>query len=80
MDVQVLKSVLLWSTLINYAILMVWFGVFVFAHDWLYGIHNRWFKMPVETFDIIHYTAIAIYKLGVLLLNLTPLLALCIVT
>ena len=28
---------------INYAILIVWFSVFVFAHDWLYRMHSRWF-------------------------------------
>lgn len=65
---------LIWSTVINYAILMVWFGVFVFAHNWLYRVHSRWFKIPVETFDAIHYGGIAVYKIGIMLLNLVPLI------
>lgn len=65
---------LIWSTVINYAILFVWFGVFVFAHDWLYRVHSRWFKMSVETFDAIHYGGIAVYKIGIMLLNLVPLI------
>jgi hypothetical protein len=71
-----LREVLLWSTVINYMILFVWFGAFIFAHDFLYRMHTRWFKMSVETFDTVHYAGIAVYKLGILLLNLTPLLAL----
>lgn len=67
---------LIWCTAINYALLFVWFGVFVFAHDWLYRMHSWWFKIPVETFDSIHYCGIAIYKIGILLFNLVPLLAL----
>jgi hypothetical protein len=71
-----LREVLLWSTVINYVILFAWFGAFIFAHDFLYRMHTRWFRMSVETFDTIHYAGIAVYKLGILLLNLTPLLAL----
>ena len=32
-------------------ILFVWAGVFVFAHDWMFRMHSRWFKLSVETFD-----------------------------
>jgi hypothetical protein len=66
---------LIWCTAINYAILIVWFVVFTFAHEWLYRMHTRWFKLPVETFDSIHYGGIALYKIGILLLNLVPLIA-----
>jgi hypothetical protein len=39
-------------------------------------MHTRWFKLSVETFDAIHYVGMATYKLGIILLNLVPLLAL----
>ena len=70
------ETVLLWCLGINYAILVVWFGVFCFAHDWMYHVHTRWFKLSVETFDAIHYAGMAIYKIGVILFNLVPLVAL----
>jgi len=35
--------------------------------------------MPVEKFNTIHYEAIALYKLGILIFNLVPYLALRIV-
>ena len=71
-----LKHVLLWCVGLNYLVLFVWFGVFVFAHDWMYGVHTRWFKLPVETFDAIHYAGLSVYKIGIILFNLVPLVAL----
>jgi hypothetical protein len=71
-----LKEILWWCLGINYAVLLIWFGAFVFAHDGLYRLHTRWFRLPVETFDAIHYLSMAVYKIGVILLNLVPLIAL----
>lgn len=76
MTLPELKGILLWSAGINYAILLVWFGAFVYAHGWMYRLHTRWFKLSLETFDAIHYGAMAVYKIGVLLLNVTPLVVL----
>lgn len=78
MTLNELKEFLLWSTAINYGVLFLWFGVFVFAHDWIYRTHTRWFKLSVETFDALHYVGVSIYKIGVLILNLVPLIVLCI--
>lgn len=71
-----LKQFLLWCTLINYGILLVWFGAFAGAHDVLYRLHSRWFKISVDSFDKIHYAGMAVYKIGVMLLNLVPLMVL----
>ncbi|MES1997694.1 MAG: hypothetical protein V4446_00100 [Pseudomonadota bacterium] len=76
MHMNEIKDALLWCVVINYGILFVWFGVFIFAYDWLYRMHTRWFKLSVESFDAIHYAGMATYKLGIILLNLVPLLAL----
>ena len=70
------KDILVWCVVINYAILIVWFGVFVVAHEWMYKLHGRWFNVPVGTFDAIHYAGMAAYKIGILLFFLVPLLAL----
>ena len=76
MDMNVIEAALLWCVGINYAVLFIWFGVFIYAHGWLYRMHARWFKLPVETFDAIHYAGMAVYKLGIVLFNLVPLIAL----
>lgn len=77
MTTNEIKEVLLWCVGINYVLLFVWFGVFVYARDRVYRMHTRWFKLSVETFDAVNYAGIAIYKIGVILLNVAPLVALC---
>ena len=79
MTLDAARDLLLWCTVINYAVLLLWFLVFRFAHGWMYRLHGRWFRVPPEQFDAIHYAAMAVYKIGILLLNLVPYLALRIV-
>jgi hypothetical protein len=71
-----IKHVLLWCVCLNYAVLFIWFGLFVFAHDWMYRMHGRFFKLSVGTFDAIHYAGLAVYKIGIVLFNLVPFVAL----
>ncbi|TJZ67999.1 DUF6868 family protein [Chitiniphilus eburneus] len=73
-----LKDFLLWSTVLNYIVLLVWFGVLIAARGWLYRLHGRWFKLAPETFDALHYGGMACYKIGILLFNLVPLIVLCV--
>ena len=75
-----IKHFLLWCAGLNYAVLIIWFFVFVFAHDWMYRMCGRWFKLSLETFDAIHYAGLSVYKIGILLLNLVPLVALYLVS
>jgi Family of unknown function (DUF6868) len=79
MNLEIARDALLWCAVINYGVLLLWFLFFRFAHDWMYRFHGRWFRIPAEQFDAIHYTAMAIYKIGILLLNLVPYVALQIV-
>lgn len=79
MTLETVLGFLLWSALINYGILLLWYLIFNFAHDWLYQLHSKWFRLSVETFDAIHYGAMALYKVGVLLLFLVPYVALSVV-
>jgi len=39
-------------------------------------LHRQWFNLSDQNFDAIHYSAMAVYKIGILLLNLVPLIAL----
>ena len=79
MSIELTRKFLLWCIFINYGILLVWFLVFMFAHDWLRRLHGRWFRLSDEQFDTLHYLGMAIYKIGILLLYLTPFLVLSII-
>jgi hypothetical protein len=76
MNIHEIKEVLLWCVGINYALLFIWAGIFIWAHDALYRMHARWFKLSAATFDTMNCAGIGIYKLGIILLNLVPLAAL----
>ena len=80
MTVEVIKYALIWSTVINMAIFLWWFGWFVFGHELIYRMHTKWFLLSRERFDAIHYGAMAAFKLLIIVFNLVPLIALMIAT
>lgn len=76
MSLEELRRFLLYCTIIDYALLLWWFFVFAkFRHE-LYRLHNRWFEIPQDMFDRIHYNLMGLFKIGIFLFNLVPLLAL----
>ena len=79
MNIAVIRSFLLWCAVVNYAVLLVWFAVFAFAHDGLQRLHGRWFHLSHEQFDALHYAGMSIYKIGVLLFNLVPFVVLSVI-
>jgi hypothetical protein len=76
MTIYTLGNFLLWCTVLNYVILILWFLVFCLAHEWMFKLHGRWFRLTATQFDAIHYGGMSVYKIGILLLNLVPLIAL----
>ena len=80
MPLETLRAALGWCTLINWGVLLFWGLLFLYAHDWLERTHRRWFDIRYERFDEIHYRLMGLYKIGILLLNLAPYLALRLVS
>jgi hypothetical protein len=78
MTIEVTRSFLLWCTVINYGVLLVWFLAFVFAHDWILRIHGRWFRLSRDQFDAPHYAGMSIFKIGIILFDLVPFIVLSI--
>jgi hypothetical protein len=79
MSIEVTCKFLLWCTVLNYGILLVWFMFFVFAHDWIQRIHCRWFRLSRDQFDALHYAGMTIFKVGIMLFNLVPFVVLYVV-
>jgi hypothetical protein len=79
MTVEQIRDVLGWCAVINIGLLLWWFLMFVLAHDFVYRLHGKWFKLTVERFDAIHYAGMAFFKIGIFLLNIVPYLAIRIV-
>jgi hypothetical protein len=76
MSVDLLSDVLLWSAVINYGVLVVWFAMFTLGHDWMRRLHGRWFRLLPEQFDAIHYALMGFYKICIIVFNLVPYIAL----
>ena len=76
MSIAMALDVLLWCAVINYGVLVVWWLFFLLAHDGIYRLHSRWFHLSVDQFDTLHYAGMTLYKVGILLFNLVPYIAL----
>lgn len=74
-----MRDFLLWCAAINYSLLLVWFAFFTLAHDLMLRLHRRWFRLSPDHFDTVHYAGMAVYKIGIILFNLVPLIALHII-
>lgn len=80
MTIELIRVILGWCTVINIGVLLVWLLFLVFAHDLVRRWHGKLFSMPAENFNAIHYKGMMYYKLGIILFNFVPYLALVIVS
>lgn len=76
MDMEFARQFLLGCVVLNYGILLVWFLILVFAKDFVRRLHGLWFDLSAERFDALHYGAMAVFKIGIMLFFLVPLLVL----
>ena len=72
MEIELVRNVLGWCALINIGLLATWILVFMTAHDTIHRIHGKWFNIPAEEFDRVHYLLMGMYKLATLLFFLVP--------
>jgi len=79
MDVQTLTTFFMWCTILNVALLSLSSLMCICAGDWVYRIQNKWFSISKETFNVLIYSFIGLYKLLVIVFNLIPYIALLIV-
>ncbi len=78
MDIPTIREFLGWCAILNMGLLLWWFAFIAFAHDWVYRVHSRWYKVSVEQFDAIHYAGMTYFKIAIFVLNVVPYFALLI--
>jgi hypothetical protein len=69
----------MWCSIINYGILILWFAWFAFAHDSMKSLIEWGFRRPVEKLDSMMVLGITLYKMGLLLFNVVPWIALSLI-
>ena len=73
--IEALATVLGGSFLINFALLLLWFCIFLFLPEWFYRINENWFAISRHEFDLINYTGIAFLKIVNIVFFLCPYLS-----
>ncbi len=79
MSIEMVRNFLLWCAIINCGLLIVGVVIITLAHDWVYRLNSRLFRLSVEQFDTINYAWIVFFKTGIILFNLVPYIALRII-
>ena len=79
MSIPTLTTFFMWCTTINLGIIIVWTIVWGTAPDFTYRIQTKWFPMPQESFNVVVFSVLAMYRIVFVVFNLVPLVALLIV-
>lgn len=80
MDLIALRTFFKWCTIINGGYLVLASLILVFAGDWVFRLHGRWFPLTREAFSAVIYGFLGFLKIIVIAFNLTPYLVLLIMT
>jgi len=78
MDIDSIRAFFMWCTILNVALLLFSSLMCICAGDWVYQIQSKLFSISKETFNVVIYSFIALYKLLVIVFNLIPYIALLI--
>ena len=76
MSIGDIQNVLLWCAAINYTLLLAWVLLVTVARGPWQRWQSRIFRLSVERLDVLNWAGIALYKLMIIVFNLTPYLAL----
>ena len=79
MDIQTLTKFFMWCIIINGSLLVLWTTVCILVPDLLYRTQSKWFPIPRETFNVVIYSFLGLFKIVFLIFNVVPYIALLIV-
>ena len=79
MDIQALTKFFMWCTVINGGLLLLWTTMFMFAPDLVYRTQSKWIPIPRETFNVVMYSFLGLFKIVFLVFVVVPYVALLIV-
>jgi len=79
MDLATVRAFFLWCTVLNGALLGLSVVIVTCAGDWVYHMHDKWFSLSRDAFTVVLYAFLGGFKVLVLVFNVVPYVALCIV-
>ena len=79
MDIQTVTTFFMWCTIMNGALLALLLVMCLLAPDLVYRTQRIWFPIPRETFDVVLYSFLGLFKIIFLVFNVVPYIALLII-
>ena len=80
MPIATVQAVLLYSTIINFAVLALWVVLMALPRRWMHDLWGRLTGVTPGQFDAMSFAGILFYKVLTVLFNLVPYIALRIAT
>lgn len=78
MNTKALTQFLMWNSIINGSILLIWTFLFMACPDFIYGFHTKIVPIPRDNFNVLIYGLIGLFKILIFIFNIVPLIALLI--
>ena len=79
MDIVKLRSVLGWSTVINFVLLVFFSMMILIGKEFIYGLWSHFVTISYQAYDIIMISFIGFWKIVVIVFFLIPYIAIGIV-
>ena len=79
MDIQTLTKFFMWCTIINAGTFFLASLFFLFAPDFVYRIQYKFLPIPRETYNVVIYSFLGLFKIVLLVFNVVPYVALLLV-
>ena len=79
MDIETLTTFFMWCTIINGGMFLVGAIFCTLAPDFVYRAKTKWFPIPRETFNVVVYSSLVLFKIAFIVFNLVPYVALRII-
>ena len=79
MDIQTLTSFFMWCTIINTGLLIFLALIYMLAPNLAYRLQSKFIPISRETFDVVFYSFMGLFKVIVLVFNVVPWIALLII-
>jgi hypothetical protein len=77
-DIQMLTRFFMWCTIINGSLLFFWTIICILTPNLVYRTQNKWFPIARETFNVVIYSFLGVFKIVFLIFNVVPYVALLI--
>jgi len=79
MDYEMLTAFFFWCSVINIVILLAVSAMVKAAGVWFYETREKWFAISEDKFLVVVYAVLGVYKLLIIMFNVTPWIVLNII-